>query len=91
MKDNQSLHLTIKEPPNPEPVKTLGVFTNLDNPAIKEVIYHYIKSLAVIAEPQSDEFINNVKDEVLKLLTSATPIAVSRQNNITIVYFKENK
>jgi hypothetical protein len=91
MKDNQSLHLTIKEPPNPEPVKTLGVFTDLDNPAIKEVIYHYMQSLAAISDTKSDEFIGNVKDEVLKLLSSAKPIAVSRQSNITIVYFEESK
>lgn len=87
MKNAQSLHLTVKQPPNPEPIKTLGVFANLDNPAIKDVIYHYLGTVEY--EPKSDEFVGNVKDEVLKLLSSSTPIAVSKlSGNLTVVYFQ---
>ena len=86
MKNNQSLHLTIKQPPNPNPVKTLGIFDDLDNPNLPQVINQFISGTTF--EPHSQEFDGNVKDEVLKLISSEKPIAVARQGNLTVVYFQ---
>ena len=87
MKNNQSLHLTIKQPPDPKPVKTLGMFDDPDNPALRQVIDHFLNTMAF--EPKSDEFSNNVKDEVLKLLSTQKAIAVAKKGTLTIVYFQE--
>lgn len=89
MQDHHSLHLTIKHPPNPDPIRTLGIFDDPDNPDLKKVISHFLDTMAF--EPKSTEFLENVKDEVLKLLSSTKPIAVARKDNITIVYFQNTK
>lgn len=84
---NQSLHLTIKKPPDPNPVKTLGIFDDLDNPNLPQVIHHFISGTAF--EPKSEEFETNVKDEVLKLLVSEKTIAVARKGDLTLVYLQK--
>jgi len=87
MKNNQSVHLTIKQPPNPKPVRTLGIFDDPDNPAIHQVVYHFLNTLEF--EPKSQEFSDNVKDEVLKLISTQKAIAVAKKGTLTIVYFQE--
>lgn len=87
MKNNQSLHLTIKEPPNPEPIRTLGIFDDPDNPNLPHLISSFLNPITFA--PKSSEFKENVKDEVLKLLSEEKPIAVSRQGTFTLVYFQK--
>jgi hypothetical protein len=87
MKNNQSLHLTIKQPPNPKPIRTIAILDDPDNPNVPQLINHFLAGIDF--EPKSQEFEGNVKDEVLKLLTSQKPIAVARQGRITVVYFQE--
>jgi len=87
MKNNQSIHLTIKQPPNPKPIRTIGIFDDPDNPAIRQVIDHFLNTLDF--EPKSKEFSDNVKDEVLKLITTQKPIAVAKKGTLTLVYFQE--
>lgn len=86
MKNNQSLHLTIKQPPNPNPIKTLGIFDDLDNPNLPQVINQFIDGITF--NPHSQEFEGNVKDEVLKVVAMYKPIAVAKQGNLTVVYFQ---
>jgi hypothetical protein len=86
MKNNQSLHLTIKQPPNPNPIKTLGIFDDLDNPNLPQVINSFIDGITF--NPHSQEFEGNVKDEVLKVVAMYKPIAVLKQGNLTVVYFQ---
>jgi|JI10StandDraft_1071094.scaffolds.fasta_scaffold354725_5 hypothetical protein len=87
MQSNQSIHLTIKQPPNPKPIRTIGIFDDPDNPAIRQVIDHFLNTLDF--EPKSKEFSDNVKDEVLKLITTQKPIAVAKKGTLTLVYFQE--
>ena len=87
MKNNQSLHLTIKQPPDPKPVRTIGIFDDPDGPHIPQLINHFLTALDF--EPKSLEFEGNVRDEVLKLLTTQKPVAVAKQGKLTIVYFQE--
>lgn len=87
MKSNQSIHLSIKEPPNPEPVTTLGIFTDLDNPAVPQLIQSYI--VGINFEPKDSTFEGNVKDEVLKLIANQKILGVSRKGLITSVHFSE--
>lgn len=87
MKNNQSIHIAIKQPPNPNPVKTLGIFDDLDNPHIAQVVSSFLQHTKF--EPKSKEFTDNVKDEVLKLIATCKPIAVARQGTLTVVYFQE--
>lgn len=86
MKNNQSLHLTIKQPPDPNPVRSLGVFDDITNTYLPQLISNFLSGIDF--EPKSPEFVENVKDEVLKLLTESKPIAVAKQGDITIVYFQ---
>lgn len=85
MKDNQSLHITIKQPPNPNPIKTLGIFDDPDNPAIPQVINSFLQNPF---ETKSKEFTENVKDEALKLLTTKKVIAVARQGTLDVIYLQ---
>lgn len=86
MKSNQSLHLTIKEPPNPQPIKTLGIFDDPDNPNLPQLISLYLSG--VVFQPKDIEFSQNVKDEVTKLLISHKIIGVATQGNLTTVIFQ---
>lgn len=86
MKSNQSIHLTIKQPPNPNPVRTLGIFEDPDNPSLKQIIDHFLNTLDF--EPKDQEFIDNVKDEVLKLLSTQKVVGVAKKGPLTLVYFK---
>lgn len=86
MKSNQSLHLSIKEPPNPQPIKTLGIFDDPDNPSIPQLIQLYLSG--IVFQPKDIEFKQNVKDEVLKLLASHKIIGVCSQGNLTTVIFQ---
>lgn len=63
------------------------MFDDPDNPALRQVIDHFLNTLDF--EPKSNEFLDNVKDEVLKLLSSQKPIAVAKKGTLTVVYFQE--
>lgn len=86
MKSNQSVHLTIKEPPDPQPIKTLGIFDDPDNPNIPQLIQLYLSG--IVFQPKDVEFTQNVKDEVLKLLSSHKILGVASQGNLTTVIFQ---
>ena len=87
MKNNQSIHLTIKQPPDPKPVRSLGIFDDPDNPAIRQVIDHFLNTLDF--DPKSQEFTDNVKDEVLKLISTQKVVGVAKKGTLTLVYFQE--
>jgi hypothetical protein len=74
---NQSVHLTIKEPPNPNPVRTLGIFELPIEPSIINAFLSGVGGL-----PKDAEFIDNVKDEVLKVLSQGTVQSVARSDNL---------
>jgi hypothetical protein len=84
MKSNQSLHLTIKQPPNPNPVRTLGVFTELDNPALPVIIQSFLSNTKF--DSKDHVFHENLRDEVLKLLAEgAEVLTVQRQDNVITI------
>lgn len=89
MKSNQSIHLTIKQPPNPNPIKTLGIFDDPDSPAVKKVISHFLEDTPF--EPKDQQFEGNIKDEVLALLSTSKTVAVSKKSNLTIIYLHTKK
>ena len=86
MKSNQSIHITINEPPNPKPVKSLGILTDPDNPNIPQLIQLYLSG--VVFDPKDNEFRENVKDEVIKLLASHNIIGAAKQGNLVSVVFE---
>ena len=86
MKPNETIHITIKKPPDPNPVRSLGVFDDPDNPNILRMIE--LTLAGVTFEPKDNEFKDNVKDEVLKLLAEQKVIGAMRKNNITCVFFQ---
>jgi len=89
MLQNQSLHIHIKEPPNPNPIRTLGVFANLSETALRPIIESFLSEIQ--AEPHSEEFEGNVRDEVLKILATGTVLSVARRDGIMQVYIKEKR
>jgi len=89
MNSNQSIHITIKQPPNPEPIRTLGIFDDPDNPALPMIFQHILDNLQF--SPKSREFEDNVKDEVLKLLSTTKIVAVARNDKTTLVYFQDQR
>lgn len=88
MKPNQSIHISIQEPPNPKPISALAVLQDPDNPAIPQLIQLYLSG--IVFDPKNTEFIDNVKDEVLKLLGTAKVLGVARKGNITTVVFQHD-
>lgn len=86
MKNNQSIHISIKEPPNPTPIRTLGIFDDPDSPHIPQVIQSLIAGLNF--ESKSKEFEDNVKDEAYKLLSQYKPVAAIKQGNLIAIYVK---
>lgn len=80
------MHLSIQQPPNPQPIKTLGIFDDPDNPNIPQLLQLYLSG--VVFEPKDNEFRENVKDEVLKLLASHTVIGVAKQGDLISVVFQ---
>jgi hypothetical protein len=86
MQPNQSLHITIKEPPNPEPVKTLGIFTSTPEPLLLNIVSSF---LSEVTPAKSEEFSGNVKDEVYKVLRHGTILTVSRSNGVLTITVKE--
>jgi hypothetical protein len=91
MKANQSLHLVVKQPPNSQPVKSLGIFDDLDNPNLPRVIQNYLNG--TLFEPKSEDFKANVRTEVLRSIENGTIISVARQGDtlqVTIQLAKES-
>lgn len=87
MNSNQSIHISIQEPPNPKPIKTLGILTDPDNPNVQQLISLYLSG--IVFDPKDTEFIENVKDEVLKLVATHKIVGVARQGNLISVVFEQ--
>lgn len=88
LKSNQSIHISIQEPPNPKPISSLAILQDPDNPNIPQLIQLYLSG--IIFQPKDTEFIGNVKDEVLKLLGTTKVIGVARKGNLTTVVFQHD-
>lgn len=86
MKSNQSIHISIKEPPNPKPIRSLGLFENSNEPSLIEVISQFIKGFNL--DPKDPTFVENVKDEAMKLLATRKVIAVAREGQLEVIYLK---
>ena len=87
MKSNQSIHISIQEPPNPTPIRSLGILTDPDNPNVQQLISLYLSG--IVFSPKDAEFTNNVKDEVLKLIASNNIVGVIKQGNLISVVFEQ--
>lgn len=88
MNSNQIINISLQEPPNPKPIKSLGLITDPDNPNVPQLIQLYLSG--VVFQPKDTEFINNVKDEVLKLLGTHKIIGVAKQGNLISVVFEQS-
>lgn len=90
MKSNQSVHISIKQPPDPNPVRSIGIFEHTSDPSLASVIHHFL--LGMIQEPKEPSFTQNVKDEAMKLLMERRVLAVARMEDGTeIIYLKPNE
>jgi hypothetical protein len=89
MLQSQSLHIHIKEPPNPNPIRTLGVFSNLSDSALRSIIESFLSEIQ--AEPHSEEFEGNVRDEVYKILSTGTVLSVCRRDGYMQVNIREKR
>jgi len=77
---NQTISLSIKEPPNPEPVRTLGIFAL---PVDLSIIEAFLSGVPAPAHDAT--FLGNVKDEVLKALAECQVLTVMRQDKILTI------
>lgn len=87
MKSNQSLHLTIKQPPNPNPVRTIAVFSDVSDKALPGILTAYLSE--VKAMPKDAKFLENVKDEVLQALATGTVLTVAREGKLLHITIRE--
>ena len=87
MNGDESLHITVKKPPDPNPIRTIGVFDDPQSPVIGATVEHFLSNCGV---PKDLEFIENVKDEVLKLLSTHSIVAVAREGKLVTVYLNDN-
>ncbi len=86
MKSNQSLHITVKEPPLT--VASLGVFCNLPDEAVIPIISQFLKQ----EEPKDEEFISNVTNECIQILLRSTVLTASKdKDGIITIKMRENK
>lgn len=76
MKPNQILSISIKEPPNPEALITLGVFTNVSPTKLTSLL----SGIPEMAE-HDEIFKENVKDVVRKVIDIGEIIAVKKNQN----------
>lgn len=77
MQSNESLHLTIKKPPNPNPTSTIAILSHTDDlDSLLTIVRHYLSGVTSV--PKDVEFLDNVKDEVLKALSTGTVLTVAR-------------
>ena len=77
LKPNQSIHITIKEPPLT--VRSIGIFD--DDSLIVPIIERFINSSSVNTAPRSEEFIANTKEEAHLLLTQCKILTVSVESD----------
>jgi hypothetical protein len=90
MKSNQSVHISIKQPPDPNPVRSLGIFEHTSDPSLASVIHQFL--IGLTQEPKNLDFTQNVKDEAMKLLMERRVLAVSRMEDGTeVIYLKPNE
>jgi hypothetical protein len=88
MKPNQSIHVTIRQPPNPEPVRSLGILgSELGADTITTLVSRFLVNEPTYKDP---EFLQNVKDEVLKALASGNVISVIREGSLTHITIDQN-
>lgn len=88
MKPNQSIHVTIRQPPDPEPVRSLGILgSEIGTETITKLVTHFLENEPTYKDP---EFLNNVKDEVLKALANGTVLTVVREGNLVHITIQQN-
>lgn len=83
LKPNQSVHITIKEPPLT--VRSIGIFD--DSSIIVPIVERFINDTS----PRSQEFINNAREEVLQLLAKSSILTVSVESNIYTVTMRKDQ
>lgn len=88
MKSNQSLHVTVKEPPNNQPVKTLGIFSNVPDTALIPIIQGYLSGID--AAPKDAEFLQNVREEVIKVILTSEILTVARFDGLLQITLRES-
>jgi hypothetical protein len=84
MKSNESLHITVKDPPLT--VKSLGVFCNLPDAAILPIIEQFLSQ----EEPKDEKFLTNTKEECYLLLTKCSVLTVSVMDDIYTIKLRKN-
>jgi uncharacterized protein YqhQ len=87
MKSNQSLHLTVKQPPNDQPIKSLGIFSSLNDESIMTIIQSFLSEIT--AEEKDTTFTQNVREEAIKVILAGEVISVSRNQGILIIHVRE--
>ena len=86
MQQNQDFHITVKQPPNPNPVRTIAILENPSLPTVRAIIDAFLSEVG--DAPKSPEFIENVKEEAFKAIALGKIIAVSRnfETGITSIH-----
>lgn len=72
LKSNESLHITVMEPP--KKIRSLGIFSNIPDQSLVPIVEQF---LTQAGEEKTEEFLSNVKEEVIKLLMTKTVLTVS--------------
>ena len=70
---NQSIHITIKEPP--KTVRSIGIFDT--DEIVLSIIQRFLEG-----EPKSPEFVQNTTEEVYLLLTHSRVLTVTHEDEI---------
>jgi hypothetical protein len=83
LKPNQSVHITIKEPPLT--IRSIGIFD--DASIIIPIIERFVNGTT----PKSAEFISNSKEEVYLLLAQSKILTVSVENDVYTITLRKDK
>ena len=83
LKPNQSVHITVKEPPLT--VRSIGIFD--DDSLIVPIIERFVDGTS----PRSPEFIANTKEEVHLLLTQCKILTVSVESDMYTIVMRKTQ
>lgn len=92
MKNNETLHIHVKRPhESDQPVRHIGIFPTFEAslliPALASILSPEIEEVGKVSQP----VVEDIREEVLKILFNADILALSRSKGITTITIREKK
>lgn len=92
MKNNETLHIHVKRPhESDQPIRQIGIFPTFEAslliPALSAILSPEIEEVGAVSQPM----VEDIREEVLKILFNADILSLSRSKGITTITIREKK